>query len=179
VPEPARAGLEQAVIGTVGNAISRLENGNTAFILSFGNAGRATERGAEVGAAYQANDRLRIDANYTWYDFTIDQDRFAPGDTIDANAPPHAANLAASWQHPGGLRVRVGARYTDAFAFRVGTWRATLPAATALDLHARMPLRDAFTLSVSATNLLDQKRVHALGGSVVERRVLVTLGWAR
>lgn len=179
VPEPARAGLEQAVIGTVGNAISRLENGNTAFILSFGNAGRATERGAEVGAAYQANDRLRIDANYTWYDFTIDQDRFAPGDTIDANAPPHAANLAASWQHPGGLRVRVGARYADAFAFRVGTWRATLPAATALDLHARMPLRDAFTLSVSATNLLDQKRVHALGGSVVERRVLVTLGWAR
>ena len=35
------------------------------------------------------------------------------------------------------------------------------------------------TLSVSATNLLDQKRVHALGGSVIERRVLVTLGWAR
>jgi hypothetical protein len=58
-------------------------------------------------------------------------------------------------------------------------WCATLPAATALDLNVSVPLRQSFTLSLAATNLLDQKRVHALGGSVIERRVVVTLGWRR
>lgn len=179
VPEVARASVEQAALGAVGSALSRQGNGNTAFIVSFGNAGRATEVGAELGAAFQLNDVLRLDANYTWYDFSIDQDQFAPGDTIDANAPPHAANLAATWQRAAGVRLRVGARYTDAFAYRVGTWRATLPSTTALDVNVSVPVREAFTLSLAATNLLDQRRVHSLGGSAIERRLVVTLGWRR
>ncbi len=179
VPEPARAGLESAVLGAVGGALSRTEDGASAFVLSFGNAGRATERGAELGLGLQATDRLRLDANYTWYDADIDQGRFAPGDTIRPNAPPHQANLAATWQRPDGWRLRGGLRFTDAYAARVGTWTGALPSATAIDLHAAMPLGTTMSLALSATNLLDQRRVHVLGGSRIERRVLATLTWRR
>lgn len=179
VPEPARDAVAQAVIGALGRLITRLPDGSTAMVVSFGNAGRATERGAELALAWQATDRVRLETNYTFYDFSLEQGSFAAGDTISANAPAHQANVAATWQAPRGLRLRLGARYQDAFAARTGAWVATLPAATAIDLHARLPLGDRWSVSLAGTNVLDQRRVQVLGGSAIERRALVTLGWRR
>ncbi len=177
VPAAAQGPLQQAVMGAVGPALSRLANGNTAFVVSFGNAGRATEEGAELGVAYQATDAVRLDANYAFYSFHLDQPEFSPGDTIRSNTPPHTVNLAATYGRPSGLRLRIGWRFEDAYRYRTGTWEAALPSTHAFDINATYPLRDALTVSVTATDILDEQRIHMLGGSVIGRRVLATISW--
>ena len=177
VPAAAQAALQSAVIGAAGPALSRLANGNTAFVVSFGNAGRATEEGAELAVAFQATDAVRFDANYAYYSLPLGTARVAPGDTIRSNTPPHTANLAATYGRPDGLRLRIGWRFEDAFRYRIGTWEGPLPSTHALDLNAIYPLRDALSVSLSATDLLDERRIHILGGSVIGRRVLATISW--
>lgn len=177
VPAAAQGALQSAVIGAAGPALSRLANGNTAFVVSFGNAGRATEQGAEFAVAYQATDAVRLDANYAFYAFHLEQATFAPGDTIRSNTPPHTVNLGATYGRPDGLRFRVDWRFEDAFKYRTSTWEAPLPSTHALDLNATYPLRDALSLSLAATDLLDERRIHILDGSVIGRRVLATISW--
>jgi len=177
VPAAAQGALQSAVIGAAGPALSRLANGNTAFVVSFGNAGRATEEGAEFAVAFQVTDAVRLDANYAYYSFHLEQPSFAPGDTIRSNTPPHSVNLAATYSRPDGLRLRIGWRFEDAFRYRSGTWEAPLPSTHAFDINATYPLRNALSIGLTATDLLDEQRIHMLGGSVIGRRVLATLSW--
>ncbi|MFI5232323.1 MAG: TonB-dependent receptor [Gemmatimonadales bacterium] len=177
VPAAAQAALQSAVIGAAGPALSRLANGNTAFVVSFGNAGRATEHGAELGIAYQATDAVRFDANYAYYAFHLDQATFAPGDTIRSNTPAGTVNVAVTYGRPDGVRLRIGWRFEDAYRYRVGTWEGPLPSTRALDLDAAWPLGNALSVSLDATDLLDERRIHMLGGSVIGRRLLATFSW--
>ena len=177
VPAGARAPIEGAVLGAVGPALSRLANGNSAFVLSFGNAGRATEQGAEFAVAYQATDALRFDANYAFYSFHLEQQTFAAGDTVRSNTPPHTANLAATYSRPSGLRMRAGLRFEDGYRYRTGGWEVGLPSTRALDLNVSYPVHETLTVSLTGTNVLDERRIHILGGSVIQRRVLATLSW--
>ena len=176
VPAAAQAALQSAVIGAAGPALSRLANGNTAFVVSFGNAGRATEEGAELAIAYQATDAVRFDANYAYYSFHLEQ--------------PALPGRHDPFQHPASHRksrrhIRLSRR--TAAAHRVAIRRCLplshrnvgrpLPSTHALDLNAIYPLRDALSVSLSATDLLDERRIHILGGSVIGRRVLATISW--
>ena len=177
VPLEARESLESAVAGIVGNGLTRDRDGSTAFVLSFGNAGTAREQGVEVGVGYAVSGVLRLDANASWYGFHIDQADFQPGDTIQANTPPRTANLALTYGGISGRRMRLGLRWEDAYAFRSGRWNGEMPRALSVDLNAGAPITKDLSWAVSATNLLDQQRFHVMGGSVIGRRVLLTLVW--
>jgi outer membrane receptor protein involved in Fe transport len=122
---------------------------------------------------------IRWDANYTYYGFSIDQAAFYPGDTLLPNTPRHAANLSASWTGVRGARVRAGWRWEDAHRWHAGVWQGFVPSSGSVDLHASLPFRDHFTASLSVTDLLDQKRYHLFGGSVVGRRALAGFTWRR
>lgn len=180
VPEVARAGLEAAVRGTMGAGFSRLPgSGTSAYALSMGNAGRAKEYGVEAGIAVQVNSALRFDANFASYGFSLDHESFYPSDTVEANTPPHTANVAAVYQANNGARARLGVRWEDGFKFRSGTWVGDLPSSRSVDLNLTYPLGHRLTATLAGTNVLDESRVHLMGGSLIGRRVLVTLGWSQ
>ena len=180
VPEAARAPLEAAVLGTMGPGLSRLPgSGASAYVLSMGNAGRAKEYGVEVGLGVQVNSRLRLDANYAGYHFDLNQVDFYPSDTVEANTPPHSANIAAVYQASSGARARLGLRWEDGFRFRSGTWVGDLPSSRSVDVNVTYPLGPRLTATLAGTNVLNEQRVHLMGGSVIGRRVLVTLGWSQ
>jgi len=179
VPEAARAGLEAAVFGTLGAGFTRLPgSGTSAYVLSFGNAGKAREYGVEIGLGVQVNSRLRLDANYAGYDFSLDQETFHPSDTVEANTPPHSANVAAIYESGRGVRARVGVRWEDGFRFRSGTWVGDLPSSRSVDVNLTYPLGHRLAATLAGTNVLDEQRVHLMGGSLIGRRVLLTLGWS-
>ena len=180
VPEAARAALEGAVRGAMGPGFTRLPGaGTSAYVLSMGNAGRAKEYGVEVGIGVQVSSRLRVDANYAGYGFDLKQSDFYPSDTVEANTPKHSGNVAAVYEAASGARARIGVRWEDGFMFRSGTWVGNLPSSRSVDVNLTYPLGRQMTATLAGTNVLDEQRVHLMGGSIIGRRVLVTLGWNR
>ena len=179
VPEPVRGPLEDAVIGQVGPALTRLPDGTTAVVLSLGNAGQATEWGVELGAGVQVSELVRLDGNYTHYDFSLDQDRFLPGDSILPNTPSNTVNLAATYQDPEGLRIRAGLRIVSKYDFLGGVFQGEVPASQSVDLNIGYRVTDSMRLDVTGSNVFDQQRFHVFGGSLVGRRLLASLTWDR
>lgn len=179
VPGAVAPGLEGAVAAAVGPGLTRLADGSTALVLSSGNFGEAREYGAELGVGVQVDRALRWDANYTYYGFAINQSAFYAGDTLLPNTPRHAANLSGSWTGAQGARVRLGWRWEDAHRWHAGVWQGFVPSSGSVDLNASVPAGERLTFSLSATDLLDQKRYHIYGGSIVGRRVIGGVSWRR
>jgi outer membrane receptor protein involved in Fe transport len=177
VPEAARAPLEQAVLGAVGNGLARLSNGSTAYVLSGGNAGRATEHGAELAMQWRRNTNWQFDANYTYYGFTLEKNSFFAGDSVLSNTPKSSGNVAVTWMRPQGTRVRIGARLSEQFQWRSSIWIGTVPPMASVDVVLSHPLSRALTASVVGTNILDQQRFQFYGGSLVGRRVMASMTW--
>ncbi|MEO7085396.1 MAG: TonB-dependent receptor [Gemmatimonadaceae bacterium] len=176
VPSSARAAVETAVHSAVGG-LSRLKNGSTAYVLSYGNEGRATEWGSELGVGFAISQTLRADVNYSLYRSALRQATFNPADTILSNTPPNTVNAALVYHQANGARVRVGFRYDDRFQFRSGQWAGPVPASQTVDLTASTPIGTHWDVGVTGTNVFDEQRFHIYGGSIVGRRLLTTLTW--
>ena len=73
--------------------------------------------------------------------------------------------------------MRAGLRFEDGYRYRTGGWEVGLPSTRALDLNVSYPVRESLTISLTGTNVLDERRIHILGGSVIQRRMLATLSW--
>jgi len=69
-------------------------------------------------------------------------------------------------------------RWEDGFRFRSGTWVGDLPSSRSVEVNLTYPLGQRLTATLSGTNVLDEQRVHLMGGSLIGRRVLLTLGWS-
>ena len=176
VPAPSRLALEAAVRNAVGG-LTRLPNGGTAYVLSYGNEGRATEWGAEFSASVAVNDRIHVNGNYSLNRYAIRQATFFSADTIVSNTPPNIVNLSGTYDGLDGLRVRLGIRHDDSFFFRDYLWAGAVPTSTSVDANVSRPFGEHMVLGVSGTNVLDERRFHLYGGSIVGRRVLATLTW--
>src|SRR2546429_5104199 len=78
VPAGSRAAVEAAVLSalaargsTVQNGLTRLPDGTTAVVLSFGNVGTVDEWGVEFGSSISLSRVLSASANYTWNNSAI------------------------------------------------------------------------------------------------------------
>ena len=176
VPQSVRAAVEGAVAQAVGPALTRLEDGSSALVLSIANAGHATEWGLELSGSVSVTDRVRLDANYTYYRFGLGK-TFLPGDSIQSNTPAHTGNLAAVYQSLDGLRVRLGLRLVDRYLWRSSIWNGAVPTSQSVDVNVSRTLNPNVALTLSGTNLLDQRRFQVYGGSIVGRQVLGGVTW--
>ncbi len=126
VPEAFRVTLEQTVrdqLLAVGQplaaaGLTRLPNGTTAIAVSLTNAGKVKEYGAEVGLGVSVTPEIRLDGNYTLFNFDIDSTSVLPGDELKPNTPKHKANLSASYSGRRGLNVRVSAKFVGGYDWR-------------------------------------------------------------
>ena len=178
VPEQFRPALENAVRQQLAGAgqtvaaagLSRF-NGNTAVVVSYGNAGEVRERGFEVGVGYQFTDRIRGDVSFSGFDFEVTS-AGAVGDVLIPNTPSKKANLALSYFDEQGFDANVSLRLVDGYSWAAGVFAGYVPAAELLNLGAGYRVNNYLRVHATATNLLDQQRFQLYGGSVIGRRVL-------
>jgi iron complex outermembrane receptor protein len=177
VPAASRAEVEAAVLrelatlgGTVRNGLTRLADGTTAIVLSFGNAGTVDEWGVELGGSASLTPALTLSASYTWYSFAIRQN--LAGNVLAPNTPRHKGTVALAYAGRQGITLGVDARIVSRYHWRSGIWDGDIPASRIVNLNAGYRISPHVRVYANATNLFDQQRFQVYGGSVIGRRVL-------
>ena len=177
VDPSVRGALEDAVHGALGSAsgLTRLSDGTTAVVFSYGNAGRATEWGVELGAAVEVTPRVHLEGNYSFFDYEVDTGvPLVPGDLIVPNTPTHKGNLRASYT---GQRFDAwaGLNFTTAHDWSSGFFQGRIPASQRVDAGLGYLINPRVRVHAIATNVFDQATYHIYGGSLDRRQVLVGL----
>ena len=183
VPAGMRAAVEGAVRAALGagpqpdvaRALTRLPDGSTAVVYSLGNAGRATELGLELAASWQATRELRVDANATVNDFSVDSAGLVPGARVLPNTPDRKANLSVSYQGDRGLALWASVRFVSAFNWASGMWIGRVPPSQPIDASIEYALTRKVTVHATVTNVLGQLRYYEYGGALIGRRALAGL----
>ncbi len=178
VPQAGRAVLEQAVrtvllsnpaTALAGRGLTRLQDGSTAIVVSYTNAGRVIQRGIEVGLGYQLTNELRADASFTGFDFEVQEQ--AVGDQLLPNTPGKKGSIGLSYL---GSKFDANAtlRLVDGYSWSAGVFSGYVPSAQTVNASAGYRLNNYLRVSATATNVFDQKRFSLYGGAVVGRRLL-------
>jgi iron complex outermembrane receptor protein len=177
VPEGSRATLEEAVYDSLAardvrqaQGLTRLPNGTTAIVQSYGNAGTVDEWGVELGSTISLTRTLTFSGSYTWFDFAIRENRLR--DVLAANTPGHESTMALAYTGWQGITLQLSARFVAGYHWTSGVWDGDIPARETVNLQAGCRLNSHIALYANVTNLLDQRRFEFYGGSVIGRRVL-------
>jgi iron complex outermembrane receptor protein len=179
VPTQFRAPLEAAVRQQLlaanqpiaANGLTRLANGSTAIVLSYANAGKVKEQGVEFAAGYLLTDEVRVEGSYTFFDFDAPEGT-AAGDKVLPNTPKHKGTLSVQYAGAQGLDLGVTVRRQTAFEWAAGVFSGFVDWSQTVNLNAGYQVGNNLRVHAIATNVLDQKRFHIYGGSVIGRRVI-------
>lgn len=182
VPEPVRETLERTVREqlaaagqrTAAAGMTRLADGRTAIVLSYANAGRATERGIEIGARVPIGPHFAFDGTYTYLDFSVDAASLHAGDVLEPNTPKHKGSLSASYRN-GAIDAGTALRLVDGYDWSAGVFAGPVPPRQTVDLRAALHVGRNLLVHAVATNVFDQKKYEIFGGSLIGRRVLLGL----
>lgn len=180
VPEGSRAVVEETVrsqLLTAGQSLAalgltRLADESTAIVVSYGNAGKATEYGVELGLSAPMTRQTRLDASYTYFGFDVDRSTTLPGDDLKPNTARHRGSVSMSYAGRGGLDVAADGRFVEAFDWSAGVFKGRIPSSQTFDLRVGYRLGDHVRVHSVASNVFDQKRFHLYGGSVIGRRIV-------
>jgi iron complex outermembrane receptor protein len=153
-------------------ALTRLQDGSTAIVVSYGNSGKVDERGVELGATVAVTNEIQFSGNYSFFDFDVDTTQTVAGDQIIPNTPKHKGGAQASYHGAQGLDISVGARFVDSYPWYTGVFNGYVPSIQTVDASVGYRLNNYVRLTLMGTNILDQKRYQLYGGSIIERRVL-------
>jgi outer membrane receptor protein involved in Fe transport len=177
VPASARQALVSAVRANLASSptaqlgLSRDLAGNTAIILSYGNAGKVTQWGLEAGAGWQIIRELRTDATLTLFDYSVDQDQVAKGDSLLANTPSAKGSISLSFANRG-LSAATSLRIVKGYPWAAGVFAGFIESNSTLDANVGYDLNNNFKVFVTGTNVLDNRKFTIYGGSVNGRRIL-------
>jgi outer membrane receptor protein involved in Fe transport len=149
-----------------GNLLATLPNGTRAIVVSYANAGKVTERGAELAIGYHLTDELRVEGSYTFFDFDPPKGSLA-GDQLLPNTPKHKGTLNVQYSGAQGLDLGVMLRRQTAFNWAAGIFSGVVDWSQTLNVNAGYRVGNNLRVHAVATNVFDQKRFHIYGGSVV------------
>lgn len=181
VPAPARAALEAAVRSALlanpasavaGRGLTRQEDGRTAVVLSYGNAGKATQYGMELAAGVQLADEFRADGAIALARFDINEEEQAAGDQLLPNTPSTKGHVSLSYTGRSGFDAGVTFRAVKGYDWAAGVFAGYIEPQTTLDANAAYAVNNNLRVFVTGTNVFDQRRFSIYGGSVNGRRIL-------
>jgi len=183
VPAANRQALVDAVRGALlgspatalaGRGLTRLETGATSVVVSYTNAGRVNQWGVETGAGWQMTKSLRTDGTLTIFDYNVDADRLAQGDSLLANTPSAKATLSLSYAG-SRLSASTSVRAVKGYSWAAGAFAGYIEPNVTFNANAGYDINNNFKAFVNATNLFDNDKFEIYGGSVNGRRVLAGL----
>lgn len=179
VPQQFRATLETnvraALAGTTAAAgLTRLENGNSAIVVSYTNAGKVDQQGVDVGIGFQLNDEFRLDGSYSWFDFTVKSQQV--GDKLLPNTPSKkgTATLSYAGAH-NGIDASLSGRYVGAYDWAAGVFSGKMRSTESVNASAGYQFTTRYRVFMVGTNIFNQQRYQLYGGSVIGRRLLAGL----
>jgi outer membrane receptor protein involved in Fe transport len=180
VPAAARAALADAVrsalianpaSATAGKGLTRTEDGNTAIVVSYTNAGKVTEYGLEAGAGAQLTRTLRTDGTLSLFGYAVSQKTVASGDSLLANTPSAKMTMSLSYADRG-LTASAGVRAVKGYSWAAGVYAGYIEPNVQVNTDVAYDLNNNFKVFLSATNLFNNKKFEIYGGSVNGRRIL-------
>ncbi|MGH7562179.1 MAG: TonB-dependent receptor [Gemmatimonadales bacterium] len=156
---------------TASRGLTRTEDGRTAIVVSYTNAGKVSQYGLESGAGIQLTRALRADGTVTYFDYSVDDEGVALGDSLLANTPKWKGTLSGTY---AANRLTAGAsmRTASGFSWAAGVFAGYIESFTTFDVNASYDLNNNFRIFGTATNVLDEKHFDIYGGSVNGRRAL-------
>jgi len=160
-------------------ALSNDTDGTPAIVaVSHTNFGTVDTRGVELGVSHYLDRRFRLDGAANWFEYDVLEP--VPGfpDLLLPNAP--GWQLAAGVQYtddPWSMGLR--ARWVDAFRWSTGVFIGDVPAYTTVDLDGQYQLTPAWSIGLSASNLLDDEHYEFFGASILRRRALAFVTFSR
>jgi iron complex outermembrane receptor protein len=181
VPAPFRGALEGAVKSallanpasrTAGLGLTRQEDGNTAIVLSYTNAGSATQWGTDIGAGFQITDELMANASFAWFDYSVNTDELASGDKLLANTPEFRYTGALSYNSHNGLELGASFRASTGFPWAAGVFNGWIEPGFTLDANAGYRINNNLKVFVTGNNILNEQWFSVYGGSVNGRRIM-------
>ena len=159
---------------TAGRGLTRLENGASAIVVSYTNAGKVTQWGLEAGAGWQMSRTLRTDATLTLFDYSVDKSKVAQGDSLLANTPSAKATVSLSFADKK-LSAGTSLRAVKGYACAAGAFTGFIEPNVSIDANVAYDLNNNFKVFATANNLTDSQKFAIYGGSVNGRRVLAGL----
>ncbi|HLF14369.1 MAG TPA: TonB-dependent receptor [Bacteroidota bacterium] len=139
-------------------------------IWSYNNAGKVTERGAEVALNYYAGDSWIFDANYAWFDFSVIEK--SSKDILIPNAPKNKVNAGITYRGTAGLSVNLSVKYVPSFNWAAGIYQGRIYAYTLVNLAAAYRFTQNISAGINLTNLLDREHYEIFGGSLIGRMAI-------
>ena len=178
LPAPVQAGLNGFLAAALRTNYPGLTtvNGRPALVLSYTNAGRVDTQGAEIAVNYYLTNNWVVDANYSFFDFEVKEQRL--GDQLLPNAPENKFNLGLAWRSPR-FDAKVGYRWVEEFDWAAGIFVGTVPQYDVVNLAGNYRLSDTFGIGVDISNVFDDEHYEAFGGDILGRRALgfVSVNW--
>jgi len=151
--------------------LSRTENGNTAIIISYTNAGNVDQKGIDIGIGRQLNDEFRVNASFSWFDFTVNDS--LTGDKLLPNTPKNKGTLSMTYEGKRNhFDAAVSMRFVAAYDWAAGVFFGKIPSSQTVNASAGYQFSPQYRLFVTGTNVLNQQRYQMYGGSVITRRVM-------
>ncbi len=148
-------------------------DGKLRTVWSYGNSGKVTESGVEVGANLYLSDEWILNGNYSLFDFTVVEQ--GSNDQILPNAPRHKLNGGLTFRHPSGVEANVTVKYVPSFPWAAGIYQGPILAYTLIDVAASYRLTRNVQFSFNASNVLDRRHYEIFGGSLLGRRAIGTM----
>lgn len=158
-------------------------NNDAAFIVSNTNLGLVEQYGAEIGAEFLVNERLKLTANYAYYNaHLIDAKTSNPflqsGDMLlSPNTSPNRVNLGASYTVPGSWDISVMYRWVDGFNWLAGDFKGYVPTYNLVNLNAGVQIMDELRLGLAINNLFDFRHYEIYGGSNIPRLTYISASY--
>jgi iron complex outermembrane receptor protein len=180
-------GPDQA--GQLAQAISQIPLGTvtpkeavdaTALILAPRNYGKVDVMGLDFGVDYKVNDQISFAGTYSF----VDKNFFDKLDGVadfSLNAPRHKGSLAAKYRNSQlGLNTELRFRRTEGFRMISGVFVGRVEPYSLVDAMVgyAIPSFDGVTITLSATNLLDNKHREFIGAPEIGRLVTGRLSYS-
>jgi outer membrane receptor protein involved in Fe transport len=174
---PTVLGAIQQQLGDNFPLFSRLPDGSEAFIVSYTNAGQVDEQGVELAISLVPAANWQVDANYTFFDFEIDDNRTTEGGTVDedelaANTPEHKGNFGVTYNEPDRFSAGFNLHMQEAMDWAAGVFAGRVPGYVTLDLNAGWQLMPYARIGLYWANVLDKEHYQLYGGSVLGSRAI-------
>ena len=175
VPPSERPALEgvvrQALAGGPAEfGLTRLPDGSTAIVVSFGNAGLVLERGVELGVIGWLTKEIHLGGSYAYYDFDIKRQQ--QGDVLQPNTPRHKGTASLGYEGHSGVDFQVSTRLVEGYRWVGGVFRGYVPSSVTVDASAGYRFSNNLRLHAVATNVLNDRHFQVYGGSVEGRRIV-------
>jgi outer membrane receptor protein involved in Fe transport len=155
-----------------------VDGSNVLVAASYSNFGDVNTQGLDLGFSVVLAPGWEASFNYSWLDFTIEDELPGFSSLLLPNAPENAIGAGVTYDD-GPVGVRVGVRWVDDFRWGVGPFQGPVETYTVVNHYAQYRFTRRVSIGVDVANLLNDEHWEAFGGDLVGRRALANLryGW--